>query len=336
MFERVQRGGRNHAGLPHPAAELTTQHACAVDHLARPGEHGADRRAEALREAERDGVGEARDGRGVGLQRQRGVEDARTVQVHGGPRAARDLGRTAHAVQGDRRAATAVLRVLQADQHGPRRGGRRTDDGRHLVGVDAAAVVVGDAAQADPAQRGRADRLVVEDVRLGADDGLVAPSAGDEQREQVRHRAARHVERGLLADALGRGLLEAPHRGVVAQHVVADFGARHRLAHRVGGLGDGVGPQVDHGAAPPVAAGTEPPACVARPFSAKSRVAAAGRLDDGPIRRARGASASGTPDTIIAYDIPTTRDPAAPVEVVATALHGGAGESEHGPNRRAA
>ena len=160
----------------------------------------------------------------------------------GGPR---DLGRAAHGVERDRGAAAAVVRVLEADQRGARGRAGLAHESAQLGGVDPAARVVLGAAEADAAQRRGADGLLAEDVRLGADDGLVAAAAVHEQRDEVRHGAAGDVERGPLADALGGGVLQALHGGVVAEHVVADLGARHRLAHRLAGAGDGVRSQVD-------------------------------------------------------------------------------------------
>ena len=52
------------------------------------------------------------------------------------------------------------------------------------------------------------------------------------ERDLVRHRARRHVERGLLAEQLGDALLQRVHRRVLAVDVVADVGVGHRLAHR--------------------------------------------------------------------------------------------------------
>ena len=57
VVERVDAGGRDDPGLAHRAAEEVLLRARrAPDHLGRAGEHGAERAAEPLREAERDGV----------------------------------------------------------------------------------------------------------------------------------------------------------------------------------------------------------------------------------------------------------------------------------------
>ena len=54
-------------------------------------------------------------------------------------------------------------------------------------------------------------------------------------------------QRGLVAEQPGDPLLERRDRRVLAVDVVADLGAGHRLAHRVGRAGEGVGAEVDHG-----------------------------------------------------------------------------------------
>ncbi len=64
--------------------------------------------------------------------------------------------------------------------------------------------------------------------------------------EHVGHRPGGREERGLLAEQPGDPLLERADGGVLAVDVVADLGARHRGAHRLGGTGDGVAAEVDH------------------------------------------------------------------------------------------
>ena len=48
------------------------------------------------------------------------------------------------------------------------------------------------------------------------------------------------------AEQRGGALLQAEHRRVVAEDVVADLGRRHRGAHRRTGPGDGVAAEIDH------------------------------------------------------------------------------------------
>ena len=58
-LERDDARGRDHAGLAHAAAEPAPLHAGLGDHVGRAAQQRADRRAQALRQAEHHGVGAA-------------------------------------------------------------------------------------------------------------------------------------------------------------------------------------------------------------------------------------------------------------------------------------
>ena len=88
-------------------------------------------------------------------------------------------------------------------------------------------------------------QLVAHDVAAPLDQHLVAALREDADADRVAHRAGRHEEGRLLAEHLGRLLLEAVDRRVLAVDVVADLGRGHRGAHLGGGTGHGVGAQVD-------------------------------------------------------------------------------------------
>ena len=90
-----------------------------------------------------------------------------------------------------------------------------------------------------------ARRLVSDDVALRACDHLAAARDMGHEGDEVAHRARRHEEAGLLAEQLGRAFLERVDRRVLAKDVVSELGHRHRPAHLVGGLGDGIGAQID-------------------------------------------------------------------------------------------
>ena len=100
--------------------------------------------------------------------------------------------------------------------------------------------------------QGELDRCVARRrAHLEADHVLVATGDDDvarprqhAHRDLVRHHARGDEHRRLLAHQIGEAFLEFAHRGVVTESVVADHGARHRLAHRGGRLGDGVGTEV--------------------------------------------------------------------------------------------
>ena len=102
-----------------------------------------------------------------------------------------------------------------------------------------------DLGQLDAARRRRSAGLVPEDVRLARHEDLVAGPRQRADRDLVGHRPGREPERGLVAEHRRDPLLEPVDRRVLAELVVADLGAGHRLAHRRRGPGDGIGAQVD-------------------------------------------------------------------------------------------
>ena len=95
------------------------------------------------------------------------------------------------------------------------------------------------------AEHGGAAGFVAVGVRLLADQVLVAALAVAHDRAQIALRARGHEERGLEAELAGDALLQGVDGGVVAEHVVAERRAQHRVAHGGGGAGDGVAAQID-------------------------------------------------------------------------------------------
>src|SRR5262249_7562972 len=87
--------------------------------------------------------------------------------------------------------------------------------------------------------------FVPDDMRFVADDDLVTRLRQDFETDLVRHRAARHEQRGLFAEQFGDPLLQPVDRGVLAVLVVADRCRRHSLAHPGRRKGHGVGTKVD-------------------------------------------------------------------------------------------
>ena len=67
----------------------------------------------------------------------------------------------------------------------------------------------------------------------------------DQRRRDVAHGAGRHEHGGFLAEQIGDAIAQQIHRRIVADLLVADLGARHRLAHRGRRTGLGVRQQVD-------------------------------------------------------------------------------------------
>ena len=68
-------------------------------------------------------------------------------------------------------------------------------------------------------------------VRLLVGDELLPGADVQPHAELVGQRPGRREEPGLVAEQVGDLLLERADRGVLAEHVVADDGVGHRLAH---------------------------------------------------------------------------------------------------------
>src|SRR5262249_58566959 len=83
----------------------------------------------------------------------------------------------------------------------------------------------------DAGERGARAAFVEDDMRSFADDDLVARTRLDRDRELVAHRPGGDEERGLFPGQPCDLTLELVHGRVVAEDVVADFGAGDRLAH---------------------------------------------------------------------------------------------------------
>ncbi len=145
-------------------------------------------------------------------------------------------------------AAGEVVGVLEADDRGAREVvDRLRPDPRLDSGNRHPAAGPGDRAREESGERGHRPHLVVEDVAPLLDDDLGPGAPVDPQRDLVPHRAGRDEEGRLEAEDLGRPLLEASDRRVLAVDVVADLGLGHGAAHRRRRLRDGVGTEVGTG-----------------------------------------------------------------------------------------
>ena len=213
----------------------------------RAAEHRAERRAEPLREAELHGVYLFRKFADLDAVLDRGVEDARAVEVDVEAEAAAFAGRARETLRRDRYAARVVVRVFERE-HG-RLGvvyvAVGSVRGRELLGRGDAAVVV-ERVGAEASYRGEAADLGAPYVRaLAREDALALASRRDEG-EQVAHRAGAGVYRRLFSGYLRRVFAERVGRRVVAVDVVADGGARYHFAHLVRGARYGVASEVHY------------------------------------------------------------------------------------------
>ena len=159
---------------------------------AEPDEDAADRGAEALAEADRDGVelpavvADRHAGGDVG------VEEPRPVEVHRDAALAGDLARATDLVERLHRAAAEVVGVL--DDHERRAHLVGADAGDHercgVVGTEAAALGDPGARRDAREHRGRAE-LGPHDVGEGVADELLARLDVQPHAELVGHRARR-------------------------------------------------------------------------------------------------------------------------------------------------
>ena len=103
VVERVQAAGGHDPRLPERAAHLLLPAPRLVDQLARAGEHGAHRRAEALREVEPGGVEAARELRRARARGHHRVHQPRAVHVCAQPVRARHVEHLVHRSSGQTR-----------------------------------------------------------------------------------------------------------------------------------------------------------------------------------------------------------------------------------------
>ena len=243
---RVQRDEarrRGDAGAVDARAAEALQHRPGpTDDRLAPGEHGAERRREALVEGHHDGVrgrgevGERDTERSGRVHETRAVDVDTTVVPLG--RGGEGLGQ----LRRQRRPAGPRVRVLEdeqggsalADQRPPRRPGSirpsASPDRRRLEPRDLD----------DPHRLGR------EDVGGRLEHDAVSRLAERQQCDQVGHPARGHPHRRGLAEQLRHAPAELVHRGVLADGRPPELGPPHRLPHLARRNRAEIGAQVDH------------------------------------------------------------------------------------------
>jgi hypothetical protein len=247
VVERVDPGRGDDPRLPHRAAEEMLAAPRLQHQRFRPGEERAERAAEPLREAERDRVEVPADLRRRRAARHRRVHEPRAVEVDAHVELAAGRRHRLDLLERPDPAAGRVVRVLDDDE--PRRRDVHARPvavgGAHLLGREPA----GDAAQAarhEARVHGRAAELGEKGVRVLLGEHLLARLGEDPERDLVRHRRRRQVDRGLVAEELRAAPLELVHGRVLALLLVAHDGARDRLAHRLRRPRGGVGTKINH------------------------------------------------------------------------------------------
>ena len=253
MVERVEHRGRDDARLAHRAAEEELAAPGLLHPLRRAGEERAERAAEPLREAERDGVGEPADlgGRDARARRRRSCSRAPSRWTAQAELARRldDRARSPRAARRARRRCCACSRATTI-----RVGGwcmsvavahRRAD----LLGREPA-VVAGQAARDEARVDGRAAELVDQDVRFAPRRAARSPgSREDAQRDLVRHRRGRQEDAPPPARAARRRARSSSLTvGSSRSCSSPTSAAGHRRAHLRASARQRVGAEVDHGA----------------------------------------------------------------------------------------
>ena len=288
MVERIETGRGDDSRLAHGATEQVLEAPRLLHAATVAGNHGAERAAEALRQAERDRVELASVlGRGDAAC-DRGVHETRAVEMEAQVMAAGFRDDSLHLGERPHTSPAAVVRVLDADDPRPRsvQIAPRTDGVTYLVGREDAAVG-GERLHREAGVDGRPAQLVAKDVRHRLGDDLVARLGQRSERDLISHRGRRDEDRLVLAEQLGGALLERDHGRVFALLLVADNRFGNGLAHARRGLRDGVRAKVDHDlTVAPRNAGTVLP-----PNGRYSRNRAAEILAIGP-RRGRAARSS--------------------------------------------
>src|ERR671910_2203060 len=118
VVECIDAGCSDDPGLAHRAAEEMLEPPRVAHHPALPGQNRAQRAAEPFREAQRDSVEARPDLGGLDAERDRRVEEARTVEVEGQAELECDRVQLADLLQGPHPAATRVVRVLDPEDAG--------------------------------------------------------------------------------------------------------------------------------------------------------------------------------------------------------------------------
>ncbi len=247
MIQRVLAGRSDDAALAHRAAPAQLEPERLVAERARPGQHRAAGRTEALAEIDPDRIERPRVvGRGDAARDAR-IEQACAVHVRREAGVARDLRDAFERRQRPDRAAAEVRCLFDHDEALTRRV--RTigpDRGAQLLRAEDAAPS-GQRLDHDAGERGGSAAFEADDVRGRVAEDFLAGTAMHGERDLVRHRAGRQEHRVFLAEQRRAALVEPIDRRVFVGALVTDLGSGHRGAHAGGRAGLGVAGEVDQG-----------------------------------------------------------------------------------------
>jgi len=223
FFKSDQTGRSENSRLAHSAAEGFAEDAGAIDGCARAHENRTDGSAQALREAEVDGVETASEIGDADVEGDGGVEDAGAIEVGG--KAVRCGSLPDFFVGGERGygATGHIVRVLQADETG---GGMVIKFGRDgaadlLPGEDAA--LGGDGARQAAGESGHHRHLPIEYVGAGFADDLLSVLSVEADGNLVAHSAGWNEDGGFPAEDFRGARFETVDGWVFPVDVVAHF-----------------------------------------------------------------------------------------------------------------
>ena len=244
---------RDHASRRKDAAlaQSTTNHlappACLGNEICVAGQDTPHRAAKALGHAECNAVNLADQPCRGDTQRDRRIEDPRTINVD--PQAM-GVRRVTHGIgigNRDRRAAFTIDGVLQAKE--PRTGEvgivRITDRMGDLLHIEHPSVPL-QGAHLHPSEDTHTTGLIVQEMRIGPRKYLVTTPRLGEDTNKVPHRPRKQQDCCLLAKDGRRLLLQTVHRRVLAEYVVANLCRSHRRPHGRGRVRHGIASKVNH------------------------------------------------------------------------------------------
>ena len=242
MVQGVKPSGCQVAGLAHAASQHLADPEGPGNGVLVSGQHRADRSAEALGQAERNGVGFGAVGVDPDPLGDRRVEQAGAVKVDGQVVLPGCCDQVGYLVDG---LGVPVDGVLQAEETGHRVVLVGFLDGSpDVVRREAALLVDLEGPRNGTSEGRRAPNLVDHDVVVPAGQELVTSLAVGKNSSQVGLGARGAKEGSLLAGQSGDPFLEGVDRGVLAVDVVADRGFGHGPTHGRCGPGDGVAAEV--------------------------------------------------------------------------------------------
>ena len=215
LLERHDARRRYDARLAQIAADHAAEGAAALDEGRRAAEERADRRRETLGDAEAHAIAVRGDALGADAEGDRGVEEARAVDMHGNALPVRDARDRFHVRKRQHGTARRIVRRLERDER--RRQAVRRDAGTDRL-LECRQVerpsLGGQCPVEEAGEPGDATHLRARDVALGIEQHFAAAPGMGEEGHEIGHAAARHEDGRLLSRALGGERLERTDRGI--------------------------------------------------------------------------------------------------------------------------